>query len=319
MRIGFIGLGNVGFKLANSIIESGFDLLINDLDKNAGRPLIKKGAKWIDTPKALAENSDISITCLPSPAVVSNVLEGADGLIEGMDQGKLWIEMSTTDDKEMQRLANLVIDKKALAIEAPVSGGCHRAATGNIAILVGGTREAFDLAMPALSAIGYQILHIGPIGSASVLKVATNYLASTHLAALGEALMVCKKAGLDLPKVYEGVKISSGNSFVHETESQVIMNGSYNINFTMDLVCKDVGLFENLAQGMNVPTEISPLIIKIFKEGREKYGDRAWSSMIVKRLEDACNEDLRAPGYPEELVDDTPRRTGYEVIPNNIK
>ena len=319
MRIGFIGLGNVGFKLANSIIESGFDLLINDLDKNAGRPLIKKGAKWIDTPKALAENSDISITCLPSPAVVSNVLEGADGLIEGMDQGKLWIEMSTTDDKEMQRLANLVIDKKALAIEAPVSGGCHRAATGNIAILVGGTREAFDLAMPALSAIGYQILHIGPIGSASVLKVATNYLASTHLVAVGEALMVCKKAGLDLPTVYEGIKISSGNSFVHETESQVIMNGSYNINFTMDLVCKDVGLFENLAQGMNVPTEISPLIIKIFKEGREKYGDRAWSSMIVKRLEDACNEDLRAPGYPEELVDDTPRRTGYEVIPNNIK
>jgi 3-hydroxyisobutyrate dehydrogenase len=200
-----------------------------------------------------------------------------------------------------------------------VSGGCHRAATGNIAILVGGTREAFDLAMPALSAIGYQILHIGPIGSASVLKVATNYLASTHLVAVGEALMVCKKAGLDLPTVYEGIKISSGNSFVHETESQVIMNGSYNINFTMDLVCKDVGLFEKLAQDMNVPTEVSPLITKIFKEGREKYGDRAWSSMIVKRLEDACEEDLRAPGYPEELVDDTPRRKGYEVIPNNIK
>ena len=264
MKIGFIGLGNVGFKLANSIIESGFELLINDLDKNAGKSLIEKGAKWMETPKELSKNSDISITCLPSPTVVANVLEGPDGLIEGMDPGKLWIEMSTTDDKEMQRLANLVIDKKAFAIEAPVSGGCHRAATGNIAILVGGTREAFDLAMPALSAIGYQILHIGPIGSASVLKVATNYLASTHLAAVGEALMVCKKAGLDLPTVYEGIKISSGNSFVHETESQVIMNGSYNINFTMDLVCKDVGLFEKLAQDMNVPTEVSPLITKIF-------------------------------------------------------
>ncbi|MDA9614134.1 NAD(P)-dependent oxidoreductase [Pelagibacteraceae bacterium] len=319
MKIGFIGLGNVGFKLANSILESGFDLLINDLDKNTGKSLIEKGAKWIETPKALAQESNISITCLPSPSVVSNVLEGSKGLIEGMGPGKLWIEMSTTDDKEMQRLASLVIDKNAFAIEAPVSGGCHRAATGNIAILVGGTREAFDLAMPALSAIGYQILHIGPIGSASVLKVATNYLASTHLAAVGEALMVCKKAGLDLPKVYEGIKISSGNSFVHETESQVIMNGSYNINFTMDLVCKDVGLFEKLAQDMQVPTEVSPLITKIFKEGREKYGDRAWSSMIVKRLEDACGENLRASGYPDELIDDTPRRKGYEVIPNNIK
>ena len=319
MKVGFIGLGNVGYKLANSILESGFDLLINDLDKKAGKILIEKGAKWIETPKELAQESDISITCLPSPAVVASVLEGKNGLIEGMVPGKLWIEMSTTDSKEMQRLADLVIGKKALAIEAPVSGGCHRAATGNIAILVGGTREAFDLAMPALSAIGYQILHIGPIGSASVLKVATNYLASTHLAAVGEALMVCKKAGLDLSTVYEGIRISSGNSFVHETESQVIMNGSYNINFTIYFFCKDVGLFEKLAQDMNVPTEVSPLIAKIFKEGREKYGDRAWSSMIVKRLEDACNEDLRAPGYPEELTDDTPRRKGYEVVPNIIK
>ena len=161
MKVGFIGLGNVGYKLANSILESGFDLLINDLDKKAGKILIEKGAKWIETPKELAQESDISITCLPSPAVVASVLEGKNGLIEGMVSGKLWIEMSTTDSKEMQRLADLVIGKKALAIEAPVSGGCHRAATGNIAILVGGTREAFDLAMPALSVIGYQILHIG--------------------------------------------------------------------------------------------------------------------------------------------------------------
>ena len=318
MKIGFIGLGNVGFKLANSVLESGFELFINDLDKDAGIELIKKGAKWLDTPKELAQKSDISITCLPSPKAVVSVLEGAEGLIEGMGSGKLWIEMSTTDDKEMKRLASVIIEKKAHAIEAPVSGGCHRAATGNIAILVGGTREAFDMAMPALSAIGYQILHIGPIGSASVLKVATNYLASTHLVAVGEALMVCKKAGLDLSTVYEGIKISSGNSFVHETESQVIMNGSYNINFTMDLVCKDVGLFEKLAQDLKVPTEVSPLITKIFSEGRNKYGDRAWSSMIVKRQEDACDENLRAPGYPEELIDETPRRQGYEIIPKKI-
>ena len=318
MKIGFIGLGNVGFKLANSVLESGFELFINDLDKDAGIELIKKGAKWLDTPKELAQKSDISITCLPSPKAVVSVLEGAEGLIEGMGSGKLWIEMSTTDDKEMKRLASVIIEKKAHAIEATVSGGCHRAATGNIAILVGGTREAFDMAMPALSAIGYQILHIGPIGSASVLKVATNYLASTHLVAVGEALMVCKKAGLDLSTVYEGIKISSGNSFVHETESQVIMNGSYNINFTMDLVCKDVDLFEKLAQDLKVPTEVSPLITKIFSEGRNKYGDRAWSSMIVKRQEDACDENLRAPGYPEELIDETPRRQGYEIIPKKI-
>jgi 3-hydroxyisobutyrate dehydrogenase len=140
----------------------------------------------------------------------------------------------------MLRLGTIMEKIGVHCCEAPVSGGCHRAATGNIAILVGGSRTAFDLAFPALKAMGYQILHVGELGKASVLKVVTNYLASTHLAALGEGLMVCKKAGIDLQKAYEGIKVSSGNSFVHETESQVIMNGSYNINFTMDLVCKDV-------------------------------------------------------------------------------
>lgn len=317
MNIGFIGLGNVGFKLANSLIESGYKINIHDLKRENAKELEKKGATWKDSPRDLALKSDISITCLPSPAVVAEVIEGKNGLVNGMSKGKLWIEMSTTDSHEMIRLAKIIEDKAAYCCEAPVSGGCHRAATGNIAILVGGNRTAFDLALPALQAMGHQILHVGDLGKASILKVVTNFLASTHLVALGEALIVCKKAGLDLSTVYEGIKISSGNSFVHETESQVIMNGSYNINFTMDLVCKDVGLFDTLASNMNIPTELSPLIYDIFKKGRKQYGDRAWSSSIVKRLENSCETDLRAPGFPEELIDSKPRKKGYEVIINN--
>ena len=317
MRIGFIGLGNVGYKLANSLISAGHNIYVHDLEKNNANDLIKSGADWVETPKELAAASDIAITCLPSPTAVADVVEGPNGLVHGMSVGKVWIEMSTTDSKEMLRLGTIMEKIGVHCCEAPVSGGCHRAATGNIAILVGGSRTAFDLAFPALKAMGYQILHVGELGKASVLKVVTNYLASTHLAALGEGLMVCKKAGIDLQKAYEGIKVSSGNSFVHETESQVIMNGSYNINFTMDLVCKDVGLFDQLASSMNIPTEISPLITEIFQKGRDKYGDRAWSSMIVKRLEDACETDLRADGFPEELVDDTPRREGYEVTIEN--
>ena len=313
MKIGFIGLGNVGFKLANSLLSAGHNLYIFDLEKSNAEELIQSGAVWTDSPKELSSLSDIAITCLPSPEAVANVVEGDNGIIQGTSEGKVWIEMSTTDSKEMLRLGKLMENKGIHCCEAPVSGGCHRAASGNIAILVGGSRIAFDRAFPALSAMGYEILHVGDLGKASVLKVVTNYLASTHLVALGEGLMVCKKAGIDMQKVYEGIKISSGNSFVHETESQVIMNGSYNINFTMDLVCKDVGLFDGLAKSMNIPTEISPLITEIFKKGRDKYGDRAWSSMIVKRLEDACQTDLRANGFPSEIVDDTPRREGYEV------
>ena len=154
---------------------------------------------------------------------------------------KIWLEMSTTDQSEIKRLAEKVKKKKAIPLDGPVSGGCHRAATGNIAIFVGGERKAFEKILPVLTVMGRKILHTGELGSATVLKVITNYLASAHLIALGEAWTIAKKSNLDLVKTYKGITVSSGNSFVHETESQVILNGSYNINFTMDLVLKDTG------------------------------------------------------------------------------
>lgn len=315
MKIGFIGLGNVGGKLAGSLLRNGFDLTVRDLNKDAAKALIDKGAAWAESPRALAEAVDLAITCLPSPEASAAVMEAEDGLLAGLAPGKVWMEMSTTDAGEVQRLTALVEQRGAKALEAPVSGGCHRAATGNIAILVGGEREAFEFAMPALSALGRQILHTGPAGSASVLKVITNFLASTHLVALGEALTTAKQSGVDLATAFEAIRISSGNSFVHETESQVILNGSYNISFTMDLVLKDLGLFEAVAARAGVPLEISPKVMEIFRDGQERYGPRAWSSMIVKRLEDACGTDLRAPGFPEELVDDEPEEAGREIRP----
>ena len=198
-------------------------------------------------------------------------------------------------------------------MDGPVSGGCHRAATGNIAIFVGGERKAFEKILTALTVMGRKILHTGKLGTASVLKVITNYLASVHLVALGEAWTIAKKSNLDLAKTYKGIAISSGNSFVHETESQVILNGSYNINFTMDLVLKDTSLFDNLAKKLNAPLEISPQIVEIFKDGQKKYGSRAWSSMIVKRMEDLNNINFRANGFPDELVDNEPEEKGYEI------
>ena len=125
--------------------------------------------------------------------------------------------------------------------------------------------------------------------------------------------MVAKKTGMDLKKTYEAIKISSGNSFVHETESQVILNGSYNISFTMDLVLKDMGLFNDLSIKNNIPLELSPLVLSIFKDGQKKYGSRAWSSMIVKRLEDACGINLRADGFPAELTDSEPEEKGHQI------
>ena len=313
MKIGFIGLGNVGGKLAGSLIRNNFDVTVREIDESLINEFKKLGAKVAKSPKELAEQTDLIITSLPSPEVSAEVMENEDGILNGLSENKIWLEMSTTDEDEVKRLGKKVISKKAIPLDGPVSGGCHRAATGNIAIFVGGERKAFEKILPALTVMGRKVLHTGELGSASILKVITNYLASVHLVALGEAWTVAKKSNLDLSKTFKGIAVSSGNSFVHETESQVILNGSYNINFTMDLVLKDTGLFDNLARKLNAPLEISPKIVEIFKDGQKKYGSRAWSSMIVKRMEDLNKINFRAKGFPDELVDNEPEEKGYEI------
>ncbi len=313
MKIGFIGLGNVGGKLASSLLRNKFDLTVRDLEENLTNDFKNRGAKIANTGKELAEQTDLIITCLPSPEICAEVMESKEGVINGLSKNKIWLEMSTTDESEVKRLNKLVSKKEAISLDGPVSGGCHRAETGNIAIFVGGERKSFEKILPVLTTMGRKILHTGELGTASILKVITNYLASVHLAALGEAWTVAKKSKLDLNKTYKGIAVSSGSSFVHETESQVILNGSYNINFTMDLVHKDMNLFNELSKKLNTPLEISPFVLDIFKDAQKKYGSRAWSSMVVKRLEDKFDLDFRASGFPDELTDNEKEEKGYEI------
>ena len=313
-RIGFIGLGNVGGKLAGNLLHHGVNLTVLDLNQELVAAFVAKGAHRADSPRSMTEQVDIVITCLPSPAASRAVLEGKDGVLAGMSPGKVWLEMSTTDQSEIVRLGALVTAKGGLAMDCPVSGGCHRAATGNISIFAGGTRAAFEQVLPTLTILGRQILHTGPIGSASALKVVTNYLCTVHLCALAEALTVCKVAGMDMNTAYEAIRISSGNSFVHETESQVILNGSRDIGFTMDLVIKDVGLFDKWAQDLHVPLELSPLVLNIFKDGQNRYGPREHSPNIIRRIEEPCGVKVLGKGFPAEMVDDQPPGEGYEVV-----
>jgi 3-hydroxyisobutyrate dehydrogenase len=315
LRIGFIGLGNVGGKLAGSLLRHGMNLTVRDLNEALVAGFVARGATAAASPRAMAEYADLVITCLPSPAASRAVLESPDGVLAGLSPGKVWLEMSTTDQAEVKRIGALVAARGGYAMDCPVSGGCHRAATGNISIFAGGSREAFDKVLPVLKILGRRILHTGPLGSASALKVVTNYLCTVHLAALAEALSVCKVAGMDMNTAYEAIRISSGNSFVHETESQVILNGSRDIGFTMDLVIKDVGLFDQLAQDLHVPLEISPLVLNIFKDGQRRYGPREHSPNIIRRLEDACHIKVLGQGFPAAMVDDEPEAEGFEVVP----
>jgi 3-hydroxyisobutyrate dehydrogenase len=301
-RYGFIGLGNLGAALAASLNRSGVELHVHDIHRKSAEPLVAQGAIWADSPAALANRVDAAITCLPSPVISERVLNGPDGLLSGLQPGSTWIEMSTNDSDAIQRLAAIAAEKGVFTLEAPVTGGVHKAAAGAIAIIVGGEASVFERHRPALEAMGSPIFHVGPLGSASVIKVITNMLAFIHLVAAGEALMLAKRGGIDLGQAYAVIKASSGNSFVHETESQLVLSGSYNINFTMDLACKDLGFAMKLGRELGVPLDLAAITSQTFIRAREAYGAGAWSTQVVKLLEDAMHTDLRAPGFPAELT-----------------
>ena len=314
LKVGFIGLGNVGAKLAGTLLRNGVDLYVHDLNAELVDDFVARGAKRPGSPKQLAEQVDVVVTCLPSPQACSTVMEASDGVIAGLAAGKIWLEMSTTDSTEMARIGKLVEATGATPVDCPVSGGCHRAATGNISIFAGCTREAFDRVLPILTTMGRRIVHTGALGSASQLKVLTNYLCTMHLAALAEALTVATKAGLDMNVTYEAIKASSGNSFVHETESQVILNGSRDINFTMDLVVKDISLFDQLGQDCGVPLEFSPMLVRVFKEALAEYGPREFSPNIIRRYEEPCGVKVLGVDFPDDLLDDEAEEQGAEVV-----
>jgi len=301
MTYGFIGLGNLGGKLAASLVRAGFDLVVYDLDPAAADALAAAGARRAGSPAEVAAASEAVITCLPSPVVSARALEGADGILAGARPGAVWIEMSTNNRDAIVALAAKAAAKGVATLECPVTGGVHLAASGDVAVIVGGDAELFERHRPALAAMGRRLFHVGPIGAASLIKVITNMLAFIHLVAAGEALMLAKRGGLDLAQAFEVIRASSGNSFVHETESQLILNGSYNINFTMDLACKDLGFALNFGREFGVPLELAAIVEQTFVRARETYGGKAWSTAVVKLLEDALRTDLRAPGFPAEL------------------
>lgn len=311
MKVGFIGLGSVGGKLAGSLLRNGIDLSVHDLDRDLVAGFVERGAADVGPPLAMMEACDVVITSLPSPAASDEVLAE---MLPAMGPGKTWMEMSTTDADQMIRQGALVAETGGQVVECPVSGGCHRADTGNISIFAGGERAAVEHVMPLLKHLGRRILHTGPLGTASKLKVMTNYLATANLLTLCEALTTMKAAGLDLATTYEAIRISSGTSFVHETESQLILSGSRDVNFTMDLVQKDIGLFQKLGEDHGVPLEISPLLIEIMSDGQQRFGARSQSNRIVERLEEATGLSVLADGFPMVLIDDEPEEEGYEIV-----
>jgi len=297
----FIGLGHLGGHLAASLLRNGFAVTVHDRDPAAVARLLALGASAANSPAEAAKHTGNAITCLPSPTVSELVLAGPDGLLAGLPAGGTWIEMSTNGRDEIVRLAALAKAKGVETLECPVTGGVHLAAAGKITALVGGDPALYEKHRTAIKAMCSRSFLMGPVGSAAVIKVITNMLAFIHLVAAGEALMLAKRGGLDLAQAYHAIAASSGTSFVHETESQLVLNGSYDIGFTMDLALKDLGFALAMGEEFGAPLDLATRVNAIFEEGKTAYGGGAWSTMIVKLLEDATGTDLRAPGFPAKL------------------
>lgn len=296
MRYGYVGLGNLGFHLAAGLVRAGFD--VTAYDRDPGKPA-PEGAARAASLEDLARACDCVVTCLPSPAASESVLAK---LLPHLRPGATWIENSTLGRADVLRLGGLAEQAGVAMLEAPVTGGVHLAARGQITILAGGPADLVERHRPALAAMGGRLFHMGPLGSAAVIKVITNMLAFVHLIADGEALMLAARGGLDLKTAWEAIAASSGTSFVHETEGQLILNGSYDVGFTMDLAVKDLGFAMDYGREFGVPLQLAAQAMQTFLQGRAAYGGGAQSTAITRLLEDALATPLRAEGFPDRLT-----------------
>ena len=299
MHYGFIGLGNLGGKLAARLADAAFTVTAFDLDAALIESLESNGVSRAAGPAELAAAVDHVIICLPSPEASARVLSQ---ILDVMQPGASVIEMSTISREDALQFAGLADAAGVGFLELPVTGGVHLAARGELTLLAGGPRSLLTLHQPALGVMGNAVFHMGDIGSASLIKVITNMLAFIHLQACGEALMLAARGGLDLGTSWQAIAASSGNSFVHETEGQLILNGSYDIGFTIDLALKDLGFAHQFSESFGVPLELASATFKRFSEAKEAYGGGGQSPLVVKLLEDALDTALRAPGFPASLT-----------------
>ncbi|WP_213683591.1 NAD(P)-dependent oxidoreductase [Roseicyclus sp.] len=299
MNYGYIGLGNLGGHIAASLIRAGHQVTVYDRDPSLALRLSEMGATVAGSAAEVAAATDHVFTCLPSPAVSELVLAE---ILPKMKPGATWIENSTLGRDDIVRLGAIAEAAGIRLLEAPVTGGVHLAARGEITVLAGGDADLVALHRPALEVIGNKLFHMGPLGSAAIIKVITNMLAFIHLVADGEALMLAKRGGLDLKTAWEAITASSGSSFVHETEGQLILNGSYDIAFSMDLALKDLGFAMGFGREFGVPLDLAGMTNQTFVKGKAAYGGEAQSTQIVKLLEDALGTDLRAEGFPARLT-----------------
>lgn len=295
MKVGFIGLGNMGEPAAFLLLNKGYSLTVHDLDRARGDRLVEAGAIWGESPAAVAAACDSIVTSLPGPPEVRAVVEGPNGIFEGAIAGAVWIDMSTSDRGQMRALAERLAEREVKVLEATATGGVQNAWAGHVTLFVGGEPAVFEAQQPLLEAIADRIFYMGPLGAATVTKLITNMMCFVNQTALAEGLMLGARAGLELGALLEAILASYAGSFVAEVDGPQILDGSYDRSFNIGLVVKDATLGMALAREVGAPMEVTALVADIMARAKDRYGERAGALKQAKLLEDDTGVSLRAP------------------------
>lgn len=294
-KIGFIGLGNMGGAAARNIQRAGFDLTVYDLRKEAASKLLAHGAHWANSPAEVINQVDIVVTMVFGPKQVAQVLQGEDGLLAGRCAGKLWIDLTTNSPMAMRELVVFFEQAGGMVVDAPVTGSVDSAIRGDMIMFVGGSEAAVTLAQPVLQAMG-EIRRVGQYGNGYVAKLVNNQLWKIHAAAIGEAMVMAKLAGLEPDVWWAAMKGGTADSFVMQHDVPSIFAGHYDPSFRLALCLKDLGLIDELIQHTGVRSELTQATYARFREAAARYGDHAGEMTVCKLIEDDAGVALRVAG-----------------------
>lgn len=299
-RIGFIGLGSMGSGMSRNLLRAGFELVVHDARTEILDDYRALGAEVAGSAAEVAATTGTVITMLPTPAIVSEVLNAPDGVLAGLPDGGTWIDMSTSVPAVADDVRQRTTGRGIVVVDAPVSGMAAGAAAGRLQIFVGGDDDQVRRLRPVFEAMGDpdRILHVGPAGAGYAVKLMINQLWFSHLVATAEVLAVGVKAGVDLAVLRDALIASPANSnFLERDVLSILEHGDYDEGFAIALACKDLGLSTDLAAAVGVPVEVSAVVEQVYRRARAAYGDRAGEMTPFKLYEDLLGAPLRT-GFP---------------------
>ena len=297
--IGFIGLGNMGNGMCLNIIRSSYKVTVHDVDKDAALPCLEMGASWAETPKELAQNCDIIFTSLPGPTEVEAVATGEEGILDGINNNSVWVDLSTSSPKLIRRLHEAFVSKGATVLDAPVSGGVTGAQRGRLAIMVGGDEYAYLKVKPIFDSFGDRVTYTGDIGSGSICKLMNNAFQYGMERLLSESLTLGVKAGVDAETLVECIKNGGGGrgNILNVTLPATYFQGKFDPPlFKLRGASKDLSLALELARDHDVPMEgATNTFNEITSAMNRGWGDLDSRVYLLLQEERAGNVEVRIP------------------------